>query len=280
MKKYLVIGNPIEHSLSPKLHNHWIKENNINAIYDKKLLGENNIQEIIEEVKNEKIHGINVTVPFKKSVIPFLDQLSPLAKEVQSVNTIFKKDNKVIGENTDVGGFKQSLEYINYTVKNKKVFILGAGGVVPSILKALEKLGAAKVYISNRTKEKAKNLESHYKISLGLETLDWGQSPDFDIIINATSLGLKNNDKIELDYNKHKSKLFGSKKLFYDVIYNPEKTNFLLKGEELGNETTNGKMMFMCQAQLTFKIWHNILPKIDNETIRLLGGSPSIRLKY
>ena len=280
MKKYIVIGNPIEHSLSPKLHNYWIKENNINAIYDKKLLDENNIQEVIEELKNEKIHGINVTVPFKKSVIPFLDQLSPLAKEVQSVNTIFKKDNKVIGENTDVGGFRQSLEYINYAVKNKKVFILGAGGVVPSILKALEKLGAAKVYISNRTKEKAKNLESHYKISLGLETLDWGQSPDFDIIINATSLGLKNNDKIELDYNKHKSKLFREKKLFYDVIYNPEKTNFLLKGEELGNETTNGKMMFMCQAQLAFKIWHNILPKIDNETIRLLGGSPSIRLKY
>ena len=266
--------------MSPKLHNYWIKENNINAIYDKKLLDENSIQKVIEELKNEKIHGINVTVPFKKSVIPFLDQLSPLAKEVQSVNTIFKKDNKVIGENTDVGGFKQSLEYINYTVKNKKVFILGAGGVVPSILKALEKLGAAKVYISNRTKEKAKNLESHYKISLGLETLDWGQSPDFDIIINATSLGLKNNEKIELDYNKHKSKFFGKKKLFYDVIYNLEKTNFLLKGEELGNETTNGKMMFMCQAQLAFKIWHNILPKIDNETIKLLGGSPSFSLKF
>jgi len=280
MKKYLVIGNPIEHSLSPKLHNHWIKENNINAIYDKKLLGENNIQEIIEEIKNEKIHGINVTVPFKKSVIPFLDQLSPLAKEVQSVNTIFKKNNKIIGENTDVGGFKRSLEYTNYTVKNKKVFILGAGGVVPSILKALEKLGVAKVYISNRTKEKAKNLESHYKTSLGLETLDWGQSPDFDIIINATSLGLKNNDKIELDYNKHKSKFFRGKKLFYDVIYNPEKTNFLLKGEELGNETTNGKMMFICQAQLAFKIWHNILPKIDNETIKLLGGSTPVSLKF
>ena len=104
-----------------------------------------------------------------------------------------------------------------------------------------------------------------------METLDWGQSPDFDIIINATSLGLKNNDKIELNYNKHKPKFFGKKKLFYDVIYNPEKTNFLLKGEELGNETTNGKMMFICQAQLSFKIWHNVLPKINNETIKLLG---------
>ena len=272
MKNFLVIGNPIEHSLSPKLHNYWIKENNIDAMYDKKQLSENEIKGIITEVKNEKINGINVTVPFKKSVIPFLDELTQLAKETQSVNTIFKKDNKIVGDNTDVGGFKQSLEYINYNVKNKKVFILGAGGVVPSILKALERLKVSKVYISNRTKEKAKDLESHYKISLGLEILDWGQSPDFDIIINATSLGLKNSDKIELDYNKYKSKLFGKKKLFYDVIYNPSKTNFLLKGEELGHETANGKMMFICQAQLAFMTWHNILPKIDNETIELLGG--------
>ena len=276
MKKYLVIGNPIGHSLSPKLHNHWIKQNNIDAVYNKKQLNENDIEGIIAEVKNGKIDGINVTVPFKKSVIPFLDKLTPLANETRSVNTIYKENENgadvIVGDNTDVGGFKQSLEYINYNVKNKKVFILGAGGVVPSILKALEKLEAAKVYISNRTKEKAKDLESYYKTSLDLETLDWGQSPDFDIIINATSLGLKNNDKIELDYNKHKPKFFGKKKLFYDVIYNPGKTNFLLKGEELGNETTNGKMMFICQAQLAFKIWHNILPKIDNETIKLLKG--------
>ena len=253
-----------------------LKKNNINAVYDKKQLNESDIEEIITEVKNGKIDGINVTVPFKKSVIPFLDKLTPLANETRSVNTIYKeKENgidTVVGDNTDVGGFKQSLEYINYNVKNKKVFILGAGGVVPSILKALEKLKVSKVYISNRTKEKAKDLESHYKISLGLETLDWGQSPDFDIIINATSLGLKNSDKIELDYNKYKSKFFGKKKLFYDVIYNPSKTHFLLKGEELGNETTNGKMMFICQAQLAFMTWHNILPKIDNETIELLGG--------
>lgn len=276
MKKYLVIGNPLEHSLSPKLHNYWIKKNNLDAAYDKKRLNESDIKGIIDEVKDGKIDGINVTVPFKKSVIPFLDKLTPLANEIRSVNTIYKeKENAidvVVGDNTDVGGFKQSLEYINYKVKNKKIFILGAGGVVPSILKALEKLEAAKVYISNRTKKKAKDLESYYKISLGLETLDWGQSPDFDIIINATSLGLKNNDKIELDYNKHKPKFFGKKKLFYDVIYNPGKTNFLLKGEELGNETTNGKMMFICQAQLAFKIWHDILPKIDNETIKLLEG--------
>ncbi len=127
MKKYLVIGNPIKHSLSPKIHNYWIKENNITAVYDKRQLNETDIKGITSEVKNGKIDGINVTVPFKKSVIPFLDQLTSLAKEAQSVNTIFKKDNKVVGDNTDIGGFEKSLKYINYDLKNKNVFILGAG---------------------------------------------------------------------------------------------------------------------------------------------------------
>ena len=99
MKKYIVIGNPIEHSLSPKLHNHWIRENNIDAIYDKKKINEDDIKDIITEVKNGKIDGINVTVPFKKSVIPFLDKLTPIADEAQSVNTIYKKILRIFARN-------------------------------------------------------------------------------------------------------------------------------------------------------------------------------------
>jgi len=259
MKKYLVIGNPIEHSLSPKLHNHWIKENKINATYDKKQLNESNIEEIIGEVKKGKINGINVTVPFKKSVIPFLDQLTPLAKEVQSVNTIFKKDNKVVGDNTDIGGFEKSLKYINYDIKNKNVFILGAGGVVPSIILALKRLGAAKIILSNRTKEKADDLKKKYT---DLEIIDWGETPNFNMIINATSLGLKNDDQIRLNYAD-----IGTNKLFYDIIYNPSKTKFLSEAKQFGNQIENGKMMFIYQARLAFKIWHNILPKIDNRLL-------------
>ena len=259
MKKYLVIGNPINHSLSPKLHNYWIQKNNIDAIYKKKQLNESDIEAMIDEVKSEKINGINVTVPFKKSVIPFLDQLTLIAKEAQSVNTIFKKDNKIVGDNTDIGGFEYGLKHINYDVKNKKVFILGAGGVVPSIILALKKLGVFKISLSNRTKEKAVELKKIYK---DLEVINWGECIDFDMIINATSLGLKNDDRIELDFSKIKSD-----KLFYDVIYNPSKTNFLLKGEELGNKIENGKMMFIYQAQLSFKIWHNILPKVDDKLL-------------
>jgi shikimate dehydrogenase len=261
MKKYLVIGNPIEHSLSPKLHNYWIKENNIDAIYDKKQLNENDIEGIINEVKNEKINGINVTVPFKKSVIPFLDQLTSLADQTQSVNTIFREDNKVIGDNTDIGGFELGFKHINYDLKNKKVFILGAGGVVSSIILALKRLGAAKITLSNRTKEKAENIK---KIFSDLEIIDWGEIPDFNMIINATSLGLKNDDEIELNYTD-----IGSNKLFYDVIYNPSKTKFLSKAKQFGNQIENGKIMFIYQAQLAFKIWHNILPKIDKKLLDL-----------
>jgi len=261
MKKYLVIGNPIKHSLSPKLHNYWIKENNIDAVYDKKQLKENDIEGIINEVKNEKIDGINVTIPFKKSVISFLDQLTPLADQTQSVNTIFRKNNKVIGDNTDIGGFELGFKHINYDLKNKKVFILGAGGVVSSIILALKRLGAAKITLSNRTKEKAENIK---KIFSDLEIIDWGEIPDFNMIINATSLGLKNDDEIELNYTD-----IGSNKLFYDVIYNPSKTKFLSKAKQFGNQIENGKIMFIYQAQLAFKIWHNILPKIDKKLLDL-----------
>ena len=259
MKKYLVIGNPIEHSMSPKLHNCWIKQNNLDAIYDKKKFVENDLEGIVMDLKNGKIDGINVTVPFKKMIIPFLDKLSPLSKITQSVNTIFKKDNKIIGDNTDVYGFECGLKHINYNVKNKKILILGAGGVVSSIIFALKRMGASKITLSNRTKEKAEKLK---KIYSDLEIIEWGKIIDFNMIINATSLGLKNNDEIKLNYSE-----IGLNKFFYDVIYQPSETNFLSKAKQFGNKIENGKMMFIYQAQLAFKIWHNILPKIDNNIL-------------
>ena len=262
MKKYLVIGNPIEHSLSPKLHNYWIKENNIDAVYDKELINEIDIKKIITKIKSEEINGINVTVPFKKSVIPFLDELSMEAKKTQSVNTIYKQNNKVIGHNTDAGGFELALKYINYDVKNKKIFILGAGGVVSSLIFVLKKMEASKIILSNRTKKKAEDLK---KIFPNLEVIDWGKTPDFNMIINATSLGLKKENEIKLDYAK-----IGPNKLFYDVVYNPRQTNFLKKAKEFGSQIENGKMMFIYQAHQAFTVWHKIIPKINNETIKLL----------
>ena len=263
MKKYLVIGNPINHSLSPKLHNHWIKKNKINAVYDKKQINENDIKSVISEVRNGKIEGINVTVPFKKSVIPFIDQLSSEAEEAQSVNTIYKENNKVLGHNTDISGFELAMRGKSYDIKGKKIFILGAGGVVPSIILALKKMGADKIILSNRTKKKAEQLKKNFS---NLEIVNWGEIPEFNMIINATSLGLNKEDEIKLDYAD-----LGPNKLFYDVIYNPKETKFLSKAKQFGNQTENGKMMFIYQAQKAFSTWHNILPVVDNETLSLLN---------
>ena len=262
MKKYIVIGNPIEHSLSPKLHNYWIKENNINAVYDRKKIDHSELESIIFEVKEGKISGINVTVPFKKAAIPFLDELSTEANKTQSVNTIYLNNGKIIGHNTDVAGFELAIKYLKYNINNKRIFILGAGGVVPSIIFSLNKMQPSKIILSNRTRDKAENLKELFK---NVEIINWGEMPDFDMMINATSLGLKEEDEIKLDISN-----VGNNKIFYDVIYNPIETNFLKKAKNLGHRVENGKMMFVYQAHQAFTLWHKVMPKIDSETIKLL----------
>ena len=262
MKKYLVIGNPIDHSLSPKLHNYWIKKYNLDGAYDKKKVEDCDLKNLIFKIKTKEISGINVTVPFKNKIIPYLDRLSIEAKKTQSVNMIYLKDNIIIGHNTDISGFELSIKKIKYNIKGKKVLILGAGGVVPSIIEALTRMRSSHIYVSNRTKEKAVKLKELFE---NLTVIDWGEIPDFDMIINATSLGLKKNDIINLDLSN-----IGKDKFFYDVIYNPKQTNFLQAAKKLGCENQNGKMMFIFQAFEAFKIWHQVDPIIDTETINLL----------
>ena len=261
MKKYLVIGNPIDHSLSPKLQNWWLKENNIDATYDKIKLELHEIENFIQEIKEQKIAGCNVTVPFKKTVIPFLDKLSPEAEQTQSVNTITFDNGDLVGHNTDIAGFDAAIKKLNFNVKDKKVLILGAGGVVPSIIFALKNMHVQEITISNRTREKAENLRDLFN---NLKILEWGNLTDFHMIINATSLGL-NNETINLDFPS-----LGNDKLFYDVIYNPHETHFLKIGKELGYKTENGKTMFVYQALEAFKLWHKIEPKVNTDTFKLL----------
>ena len=161
-----------------------------------------------------------------------------------------------------MAGFELGLRYVNYDVKDKKIFILGAGGVVSSMILVLKKMGASKIILSNRTKKKAEDLKKSFSY---LEIIDWGKTPEFDMIINATSLGLNNNDEIKLNYPD-----IGVNKFFYDVIYNPKQTIFLKRAKMFGNKAENGKMMFLYQAHQAFTIWHKIMPEIDDETIKLL----------
>ena len=273
MKKYLVIGNPIAHSLSPLIHNYWMKKHRLfGSIYEKRKVEEKDLKNIIKEIRDDEIIGVNVTVPFKKLIIPFLDELHSTAKKTESVNTLFKVKNKIVGYNTDEPGFAQTMlelfpdkdSKMLTPLKGKNIFILGAGGVTSSIIYALEHRGA-KIFLSNRTKKKAEELKKKYT---EIDVLDWGKRPSAcDIVINTTSIGLTGDERIDINF----SDCNGDKnKLFYDLIYNPKETNFLKEARLRGNNTMNGQRMFLNQAIYAFNLWTNITPEIDDEVVKLL----------
>ena len=147
-------------------------------------------------------------------------------------------------------------------MKGKTVFILGAGGVVPSLIVALNHLRVSKIILSNRSNDKATYLKKKFPF---INLINWGQLEDFDMIINATSIGLNKKDKIPINFNNTKSG-----RLFYDIIYHPKETNFLIEAKKKGNLIENGKMMFLYQAQLAFELWFNIKPEINEEVIKLV----------
>ena len=144
MNKYLVIGNPIAHSLSPLLHNYWFKKYRfLDSIYEKKKVEKKDLKKIVEQIKNDEVKGVNVTVPFKREIFNFIDTAPYEVQFTKSVNTLVKENDKVIGYNTDQQGFEISLEENDWDCKDKKILIIGAGGVTPSILSTLIKVDGA-----------------------------------------------------------------------------------------------------------------------------------------
>jgi len=286
MKKYLVIGNPIEHSLSPKIHNFWLKKHKIDAIYEQEKLELSDLKKLVYRVRDGEIDGVNVTTPFKNSIIQHLDKAIDYTSNMQklpldtywgssglphSVNTLFKRDKFVLGANTDTSGFLQSLNALAINVKNKSVLILGAGGVVQSIIFILKIQGVKKIYLSNRTKSKAEDIRVDHVNNNNksiIEIVEWESlledPPEADIIINATSLGLQKDDVIPFNFEKYK------KKIFYDIVYNKKEnlpvvtdnfqgTLFLAEGM-LRNSVRNGAAMLILQAAAAFSIWHGFDP--------------------
>jgi shikimate dehydrogenase len=287
MKKYLVIGNPIGHSLSPLIHNYWMKKYHlIDSVYEKKKVEKKDLIGIVDQVRSGEIKGVNITVPYKKEIIPLLDEIKGDAQLTQSVNTLCKVNNEVHGYNTDTKGFKYSLadshlpnnlEYNFIDCKNKNIFIIGAGGVTSSILEAFIDT-ANKIYITNRTKEKANELKKLGDISITLlgrkkntiEVVEWGDKPEIcDVVINTTSVGLTRDENLNLDFKDYQN---NKNTLFYDLIYNPKETKFLKEARLRGNKTMNGKMMFIWQAQIAFHMWTGVEAEIDGDVIKLLNN--------
>ena len=267
IKKFGIIGNPIKHSLSPLLHNYWFKKYNVNASYSIIDMEENNLEEVVKKIKDKSLSGVNVTLPFKQKIVRFLEKLINDAEITGSVNTLFL-DTKgtVIGENTDVYGLQAAYLKRIENAMNKKALVIGAGGVSPSVILSLEKSGIKKISITNRTHEKCLFLKKKFNF---LNVLSWNnlqsEIGDHDIIINATSLGLKGGKDYEFDFEDTKDNL-----VYIDTIYNPIETKTLKFLKEKKIKTFNGLDMFIYQGQKSFYLWNKINPEIDEDLVNLL----------
>ena len=267
--KYGIIGKPLSHSLSPLLHNFWFKKYNIKASYSLLEIEADQIEEVLNKIKKRELKGINVTTPYKQAVIPFLDLVINDSKKTSSVNTIYlNSENKIVGENTDVYGFDCSFikKLEDKNLVEKSFFIVGAGGVAPSVIYALAKKNIKKIFITNRTIAKAENIK---KIFPFVKIILWENinsiAQDMDIIINATSLGMKNGK----DFNEVIKK-FKPGVVYYDVIYNPLETTMLKNFKEKKIKTFNGLEMFLYQGQKSFYLWNKISPEIDKDLKKII----------
>jgi shikimate dehydrogenase len=268
-KKFGIIGKPLSHSLSPALHNYWFKKYKIKANYTLIELERNKIETLIKRIKKGEIQGINVTVPFKQAVIPYLDLIVDDAAKTQSVNTIsLNNQGQVIGNNTDVYGIEQGFlnKLDKSTLKQSRILILGAGGVSPSVVYALLKKKVKKIYVANRTLEKAKDLKKKFSF---VEIIEWenieSQIEKMEIIINATSLGLKGGSEFAEDFKNIKSNL-----IYFDIVYNPQETTMTKIFLKRGVRTFNGLEMFIYQGQKSFFLWNKIKPSLDEKLKQII----------
>ena len=266
-KKFGIIGNPIKHSLSPVLHNYWFKKYRINAEYNIIEVLDKDLSEITKKIKDKVYNGINITLPFKQKIVPYLDLLINDAKITSSVNTLYLGNNgKLIGDNTDVFGLQAAYLKEITDASKKKVLVIGAGGVSPSVILSLQKSGVKDITIINRTPEKCIFLKKKF---IELKISKWenlkNELKNFDIIINATSLGLKNGEDFEFEFEEVKQK-----SIYIDTIYNPLETTTFNYLKEKGVKVFNGLEMFIYQGQKAFYLWNKINPEIDQKLIELL----------
>ena len=265
-KKFLVIGNPIKHSLSPQLHKYWFGKNKINAEYKKLKIDQKQIKKILDKIRKKQIEGINVTIPFKNSVIKYLDILEGDAKKTSSVNTIYLRKQKLIGDNTDVYGFAFGI-LKKIKSKIKAAGIIGAGGVTSSIILALIKKGVRKIYITNRTFSKLKVFKKKFRGIIF--PVRWNEHlkvfREVQILINVSSLGMQGQKDLKFDFST-----FNKKINVVDIVYNPENTKFLRDARRYGHKAFSGLDMFVYQAQKAFYIWNKKKPKITNDIFKKL----------
>ena len=249
MLLYGLLGEKLTHSLSPEVHESILKNLNVKATYSLFQVEKKNVCKVIDSLKVLGIAGINVTIPYKEEIIKYLDNVSEEAKNIGSVNTVFIKDGKSYGYNTDYFGFGNMLKREDVNPEGKIVVVLGAGGAAKAIIQYFKDIKAKDIFLVSRNKEK---VYDKYK---GISVINYEELKEIkgDIIVNTTPLGMYPN----IDGTPVEEDVLKSFSVAVDIIYNPLKTMFLLKAEALGLKSINGLYMLIDQAIKAEEIWQN-----------------------
>ncbi|MCO4825367.1 MAG: shikimate dehydrogenase [Amylibacter sp.] len=261
-----VIGNPIAHSLSPKLHSYWLNRYGLEGSYTALKVTEDELEKTLRELPGQGFIGANVTIPHKVNVMQFADQITDRATLIGAANTlIFKDDGRIFADNTDGYGFMANLRQgaPDWNPKAGPAAIFGAGGAARAIIVALADAGVPEIIISNRTRPKSEALRDDFGARISV--IDWVQADkmleDANTVINTTSLGMVGGQdfKVPLD-NLRKDAVVT------DIVYNPLKTPFLMAAEKRGCITVDGLGMLLHQGVPGFERWFGKRPEVDEAT--------------
>ena len=270
-KSFAVIGDPIDHSLSPNIHSAAFRELNLDSSYIGYRIPKGELEGGVEGLKKIKINGFNITIPHKIEMMKYLDKMDESCSIIGAVNTVVNNEGVLKGYNTDMDGFLEPLKKRNITIQNSKVLLIGAGGAARAIVAGIAKEKAASIDIANRTIEKANNL-SEFSTKLGLianvkkiEAIDTA-TENYDIIINATSIGLKD-EPSPISFEG-----INEKTVAYDIVYAPMNTDFIKKAKEKNAIIIYGYEMLLGQAIRAFEIWHGMKAPYNAMKKSLLGG--------
>ena len=273
--KLFVIGKPIKHSRSPTIHNFWIEKYSLNASYGKLEVDKTEIKNLIQQVRNGKIQGLNITIPYKKIMKDFVDEVEESALRSNAINTVYKYKDKIIGANTDGIGFISSLKKdLSFNVNsNTNVMCIGAGGAAYGIVSSLIDLSPNIIRITNRTKSSGIKLIQHFekftqsKKLFETKHLTSNPNNDVDLLVNCTSCGMNGKNPIAIELTS-----MNKKSLVYDIVYEPALTPLMKLAVDNKLQNTNGFYMLARQAAESFYRWFGIMPKDShiNEIIKIL----------
>jgi len=266
-KLYGLLGKTLSHSISPSLHNNGFRDLGLNAVYLMLETKEKNLEEYINSLKTIGFSGWNVTIPYKESIIPYLNGFSSLARASGAVNTVLNRRGRLTGYNTDVIGFQRQVEESGINVKDKRAVVIGAGGAARAVIAALIQLSLADITIINRTVENAEELAKLFKEENSEQNFDFCSLEEqeyaevlkaADLVVDTTPVGMySNNIKNKVVINPE---YLHQDQLVIDLVYNPLKTEILKEAEKRGAQIGNGLPTLIYQAEASFKLWTKEMP--------------------